>query len=159
MSKDTINQVLADMGFALESELVRDDFDGVKGAAVWSVTIARNGGEYQTEYTQGPGLRHHRGGKPIDLPYVRVTVHQAAMNTRTIPDAVTLADVMSSLVMDAQCVADGQTFEDFAGDMGYDTDSREAERVYNGCRDVYFGLVRLCGSIDLDVLSEMFQDY
>ena len=160
MSKDKINQELKDKGFAIESELARDDFDGRGGAAVWSVTITRNGGVFQTEYTQGCHFRHHRvNGHPIQPLALsgRMTVAQAAKNKQTIPDEPTLADVMSSLVWDAQSVADGQTFEDFADEMGYDTDSREAERVYNGCRDEYFGLIRLAG--DLDELSQMFQDY
>jgi hypothetical protein len=157
--KEKISQDLTDMGFALESELVRDDFNGVEGSTVWSVMLTRNGLRYQTEYTQGCAHRHYRNGGAIKFPYGRVTVDQAAKNKRSIPDKPVLSDVMCNLVCDAQCVADGQTFEDFAGDMGYDTDSREAERIYNGCRDEFFALVRLCGSIDLDVLSEMFQDY
>jgi len=161
MSKDPISQELTDKGFSLESELVRDDFDGREGAATWAITITRNGREFQTEYTHGCHFRHHRSGQPIRLfaPGDRVTVDGIAKNKQTIPDEPILADVMHSLVCDAQCVADGQTFEDFADDMGYDTDSREAERIYNGCRDEYFALIRLCGSIDLDVLSRMFQDY
>jgi hypothetical protein len=161
MSKDKISQELTDKGFAIESTLVRDEFNGLEGDSVWSVTITRNGQAFQTPYTQGCHFRHNRHGHPIQPLALsgRVTVAAAAKNKQTIPDKPTLADVMSSLVMDAQSVADGQTFEDFADEMGYDTDSREAERVYNGCRDEYFGLVRLCGVIDLDVLSKMFQDY
>jgi len=158
---DKISQELTDKGFALESKLIRDDFDGREGATVWSVTITRNGQEFQTEYTQGCHFRHHRNGKSISPLAMsgRMTVDGLAENKRTVPDEPILADVMCALVWDAQSVADGQTFEDFAGDMGYDTDSREAERIYNGCRDEYFGLIRLCGSIDLDVLSQMYQDY
>jgi hypothetical protein len=162
MSKDTISQELTDKGFGLESELVRDDFNGLEGDSVWSVTVTRNGAEFQTKYTQGCHFRHNRvTGQPIKPLAMsgRVTVHQAEQNKKTIPDKPILADVMHSLVCDAQCVMDGQTLEDFAGDMGYDTDSREAERIYNGCRDEYFGLIRLCGPMDLDVLSQMFQDY
>ena len=161
MSKDKISQELTDKGFAIESTLVRDNFDGREGDAVWNVVITRNGGAYRTEYTQGCHFRHYRCGspiKPLDL-CGRMTVMRAVMNKQTVPDKPILADVMCSLVWDAQCVADGQTFEDFAGDMDYNTDSREAERVYNGCRDEYFGLIRLCGSLDLDELSTMFQDY
>lgn len=154
---DKISQVLMAMGFTLESELVRDDFDGVKGDSVWSVTVGRNGGKYQTEYTHGCAFRHHKGGRAIDLSYGRVTVAEAEENKRTLPDEPAMADVMNSFVGDAQCVSDGQTFEDFADELGYDTDSRDAERIYNGCRDEYFALIRL--GADLDVLSQMFQDY
>ncbi len=161
MSKDKISQELTDKGFAIESTLTRDNFNGLEGDSVWSVTITRNGQSFQTEYTQGCHFRHHRLGQPIKPLTLsgRVTVAVAAKNKQTIPDTPILADVMCSLVWDAQSVADGQTFEDFADELGYDTDSREAERIYNGCRDEYFALIRLCGAIDLDVLSKMFQDY
>jgi hypothetical protein len=159
---EEITQELTDKGFALESELVRDDFDGREGASVWSVTVTRNGQSFQTEYTHGCHFRHRRNGQPVQYPALggRMTIDQLEKNKRTIPDEPTLADVMSSLVSDAQCVADGQTFEDFADELGYDTDSRNAERIYNGCRDEYFGLIRLCG-VDTLVyqLSQMFQDY
>ncbi len=158
MSKDPISQELMDKGFAIDSVLIRDDFNGFEGDSVWSVTVTRNNKAFQTEYTQGCHFRHGHPIKPSAL-FRRVTVAEAEKNKQTIPDKPILADVVCSLVLDAQCVADGQTFEDFADYMGYDTDSRKAERVYNGCRDEYFGLIRLCGSIDLDELSKMFQDY
>ena len=161
MSKDKISQELTDKGFILASELVYDNFNGLEGTAVWSVTITRNGQSFQTKYTQGCHFRHYQLGQPIRPLSLsgRMTVARVVKNKQTIPDRPILADVMSSLVGDAQCVADGQTFEDFADDLGYDIDSREAERVYNGCRDEYFGLIRLCGAIDLDELFRIFQDY
>jgi hypothetical protein len=163
MSKDQISQELTDKGFSIESTLTRDNFNGLEGDSVWSVTITRDGQSFQTEYTQGCHFRHHqtRYNEPIEFPFSssRMTVETVERNKQTIPDRPILADVMCSLVWDSQSVADGQAFEDFADEMGYDTDSREAERIYNGCRDEYFGLIRLCGVLDLDVLSKMFQDY
>lgn len=41
------------------------------------------------------------------------------------------ADVLSSLVMDAAYGND--SFEDFCANTGYDTDSRQAERIYKAC--------------------------
>lgn len=75
----------------------------------------------------------------------------------TEPILPTLPDVMFSLVMDAQCVFDGQTFDDFCGDFGYDNDSRSAERIFQACRDTWCALIRL--GADFDGLSELFQDY
>lgn len=75
----------------------------------------------------------------------------------TEPILPTLPDVMFSLVMDAQCVFDGQTFDDFCGDFGYDNDSRSAERIFQACRDTWCALIRL--GADFDELSELFQDY
>jgi hypothetical protein len=159
MSIEQMTQELTDKGIALYSELVRDDFDGREGNTVWSVTITRNGQSYQTEYTQGCAHRHYRSGKPVDFPYGRLTVDALMRNKQSRPNEPVLSDVLWSLVCDAQAVMFGQTFEDFAGDMGYDTDSREAERVYNGCREEYFALVRLFGADGLEELCDFFQDY
>jgi len=159
MTQDQIDSILTDKGVALDVTLVRDDFDGREGSTTWAVTITRNGQSFQTEYTQGCYHRHYRSGRPINLPFGGVTIATVEKNKRTRPNKPILADVLHALVSDAQCVAFGQTFEDFAGAMGYDTDSREAERVYNGCRDEYFGLVRLFGSDGLEELCELFQDY
>ena len=44
----------------------------------------------------------------------------------------TAADVLSCLVMDAD-VIEYEGFEDWAGNFGYDTDSRKAEKIYRSC--------------------------
>lgn len=152
-----IQQTLLDMGFTIDSKLVRDDFDGRQGSASWAVTISRNGQAMQVEYTAGCAHRHYRNGKPIQLPCRGLTVDQLADNKASKPNEPTLVDVISSVVSDTQCVAFGQTFEDFCDEFGYDEDSRSAERIFNACRDEFFGLNRL--GANLDELSELFQDY
>jgi len=42
------------------------------------------------------------------------------------------ADVLDCIASDAASV-DGRDFEEWASDMGYDTDSRTAERTYKAC--------------------------
>src|SRR5215469_3741015 len=39
-------------------------------------------------------------------------------------------DVLSSLLMDASGYDNARSFEEWAGEYGYDTDSRKAERIY-----------------------------
>lgn len=46
-------------------------------------------------------------------------------------------DVEESLVRDAQCVSYGETFEDFCLELGYDPDSRKAEKIFNECVDIW----------------------
>ena len=152
----TIEMKLTGMGFTLDTKLVRDDFNGRDGSTIWIVTIVRNGQSFQTEFTMGAAHRHYRNNQPIQL-FCRMTTDQLNQNKRSIPKKPTLTDVMYSLVLDAQCVAFGQTFADFAAELGYDEDSCTAEKAYNGCRDEFFGLQRL--GANLDELSELFQDY
>jgi len=54
--------------------------------------------------------------------------HVARWGKPTPPQA---DNVLDSLSLDAR--ANEQTFEDWAGDFCYDTDSREAERIYHAC--------------------------
>lgn len=43
----------------------------------------------------------------------------------------TLADIIDSLAVDAQTTENVKTFEEWARELGYDTDSRKAEAIYN----------------------------
>ena len=45
----------------------------------------------------------------------------------------TLAEVLDCLASDASGVDNTQSFEDWASEYGYDTDSRKAEKTYNIC--------------------------
>lgn len=71
--------------------------------------------------------------------------------------APSLADVLYSLVMDSD--AGEYTFEEWAGNFGYDTDSRTAESMYNQCRDTGSKLRRMLGAENLSKLRDLFQDY
>lgn len=44
-----------------------------------------------------------------------------------------LADVLDCLVSDASSVRNSRGFEDWCADLGYDTDSRKAEKTYKTC--------------------------
>jgi hypothetical protein len=55
-----------------------------------------------------------------------------------------VGDVLNSLSLDASAL--DQSFDDWCGDFGYDTDSRKAERTYTACRDLAYKLQRLLGN-------------
>ena len=108
---------------------------------------------------KGAAHRHYNNGVPIKLVFHGETVSDRDRNKRTKPNNPTLADVMYSAVSAMQCVMNGESFEDFAANLGYDENSRKAEKCYRGCIDEYKGLVRLAGRDGLDQLCELFQDY
>ena len=68
----------------------------------WKVTLKHNGRQYTTYYSMGYGL----SGEP------------------------TAADALDCLASDAAGYENARSFEDWAGDYGYDTDSRKAERIF-----------------------------
>lgn len=69
----------------------------------------------------------------------------------------TVQDILYSLVSDAQC-AHGNTFEDFCGELGYDSDSRKAEKLFHACRDTGAKLIRLFGDEQYLKLLAMDED-
>lgn len=158
----TIQSVLEGMGFNLTSALVRDDFNGTDGSHTFAIAIIKNGQLFATEYSAGCANRHMRNGRPIpSMPMFGLDKGKRYVlierRKKSIPNKPTLVEVMSCLIMDAKCVADGQTFEDFASDMGYDEDSRKAESAYHACCATERAFRRF--NVCLNELSELFQDY
>jgi len=122
---------------------------------VVAITHRPSGQTFETEYSQGPGIRRWkvtslssaygnwrpRRGQPAnvtrrlkDCPQNRQILDEFAKITEPIPPE--LHNVLESLASDAMCVWDGETFEDFCHDLGYDADSRTAERVYHACIEI-----------------------
>lgn len=91
----------------------------------WSITLTFQGRTMETKFHTGLGIV----GEP------------------------TIGDLLSSLALDASSVIDGQSFEDWAGDFGYDTDSRKAERTYNACKAGAEKLEELLGEDFLHVVT------
>jgi hypothetical protein len=59
---------------------------------------------------------------------------------------------MSALLSDATCVLGGRGFEDFCGDLGYDPDSRKAEKLFNQIVENNAKVCKLFRTTDLDDL-------
>jgi len=68
------------------------------------------------------------------------------------------ADVLASLALDSS-VLDSGTFEDWAAEYGYDSDSREAEKTYRQCLDIALKLRAAIGDAGLQSLRDACQDY
>lgn len=75
--------------------------------------------------------------------------------TDSIPPS--LDEVVHGFLSDSSSVMSGETFDDWASDFEYDTDSREAERIYVACGEAWKGLIRL--DANFEMLGELFQDY
>ncbi len=63
-----------------------------------------------------------------------------------VPNPPTLGDVLQSLQSDAQC-GEHLLFEDFADELGFDLDSRKAEKTWRACQETRGHLQRLFGSL------------
>lgn len=66
--------------------------------------------------------------------------------------------ILESLVSDATAYTRARNFEDFAADLGYDTDSRKAERIYFACGEIAKWLtVFLGGQREFDNVAEKIE--
>jgi hypothetical protein len=153
-----------------------------KSESVFSVIIERDGyrAHFTTEYRKGCGLRrwktdaarNYSDGAPLPglnvepgerIPHVgpygiRPTIAVLEhVNAHSEPEPPTLDEVLNALVMDCSSVRNGETFDDWAGDFGYDTDSRKAEATYRACVETSRALTRL--GADFDALEKLFADY
>jgi hypothetical protein len=78
-----------------------------------------------------------------------------AESKRLLPDT---CDVICSLVRDAD-VLDTGGFAEWAGDFGYDTDSRKAEAIYRACLEIALKLRAGIGEAAIAELRDASQDY
>jgi hypothetical protein len=139
------------------------------GTAHWHVTLKCGNRTLSVYYSKGPGLRvwrktprdwdlvhdrpkDARPGKRAQLPFNAKHYDRQVFDAWTDPEPVAAADVLDSLAHDASSA--DQSFGDWCGDYGYDTDSRKAERTYNACRQTMFDLRKLLGARDAEVLIQ-----
>lgn len=62
-----------------------------------------------------------------------------------------LDEVLHSLLADGECFFQARSFEDWAGDFGYDPDSRKAEVIYRECDSIGR---RLAAAVPAEVLAQ-----
>ena len=72
-----------------------------------------------------------------------------------VPDPV---DVLYSLTMDSGILNYG-TFEEWASEFGYDTDSRSAESIYRACIEIALQFRAAIGDVGMKTLQTAFEDY
>lgn len=140
----------------------------------WRITLKRDGRDVlTTDYMAGSGhcpgyqrkdkylkrelivweCEHGRPG------FVMESAHQivSAPRGRGTID-LDFESVLSSLALDSD-VLDHPTFELWAGDFGYDTDSRKAETIYRACLEIALALRNAIGEDGLARLREACRDF
>jgi len=98
--------------------------------------------EYETEV----GLMGFIGASGVLLP---------KGGRKIVPDT---ADVIASLARDSD-VLDAAGFEEWASDLGFDTDSRKAEAIYRACLEIALKLRAAIGEDGLTKLREAASEY
>lgn len=95
----------------------------------------RTGSNSNSADVWGPGSRHWLVTleRLDDENNVRATMEVPFSQGSGHTNAPTAADVLDCLASDVQGVENTHNFEDWAGEYGYDTDSRKAEAIYKTC--------------------------
>lgn len=91
-------------------------------------------------------------GFPVDSRYENMIVWDK--KRPILPDS---RDVIYSLLLDSE-VLEYATFEAWAGEFGYDGDSRQAEKTYNACMKIALQFRQLGESV-ISELRDAYQDY
>ena len=69
-----------------------------------------------------------------------------------------IGDVIYCLLLDSEAI-NYPTFENWAKEFDYNTDSRQAEEIYRQCLTIGLSLRVALGEENLKLLNEAFQDY
>ncbi len=69
-----------------------------------------------------------------------------------------LTDVMHSLLMDGEASFNGESFEGWCSNYGYDTDSRKAETTWRACMETGHAIRRAFSADEVSELQEASQD-
>lgn len=181
LTKQERAAIIETLGLTVESVFVPFSVSRNKAEKVpslnWRVTVKHNGAfVLETDYMAGsahcPSYNHkdkqeqphmvayecERGYRALGVRFQgRTTEAYGAENVRNaiLPDSV---DVLYSLAMDSD-VLDSRGFEDWASDLGYDTDSRKAESIYRACLDITLKLRAALGDSGLQTLRNAFEGY
>lgn len=78
-----------------------------------------------------------------------------ARQQKVVPE---LDDVLHSLLLEGETFFNAQSFEDWAGDFGYDADSRKAEGIYRACDSIGRQLAAGIPKAILEKAREIVQD-
>lgn len=138
----------------------------------WLVTINSGSSSITTDYMQGIGHIPWKTKSPARLNPRSIDA-EAAINSACESGHYTLGyaewrqakiptpallDILACLCSDAS-VLDCATFEDWAANCGYETDSRKAESIYNDCLEIALKLRSMLGAKELASLQELLSDY
>lgn len=122
-----------------ELGLQRDD-DGWEHFA-WALTVTN----YRNSYVKH-GLQTDEGS--FEFPFKQGTAHTKKP---------TLVDITAALLSDAETIINTDSFEDWAANLGYDTDSRKAEETYRQIQVNTGRLLRLFRTTDLAALLKKYE--
>lgn len=129
--------ILSEMGVRLEwrEYMKRGDKDSAEewaqGSRHFKFSLIRGASVYSGWYSMGPALKG-------------------------VPE---LQSVLYCLLSDTAEIEAVSDFEEWADSLGYDTDSRKAERIFKACKETHAALSQMFGVQEMEDLRTMFEDF
>lgn len=161
---DRVQRIMTRENIVMSSEFVPASQTDRPHAINWRVTFRSPRSVFSIPYSYGYGVLigyKTQHGTPTDA--LAALGNPQATGTYFPPDQLrlapvpvpppALADVLRCILLDSD-VRHYESFEEFALNMGYDTDSRSAERVYNDCILNTLRAMACFGSTVLEELEE-----
>lgn len=162
-TKKTLSDYLETIGFEYSVEYKGEQTRDKWQCDAWLFTVGA--GEF--DYYTGLGYRRlsdydrNRVEHSYPLPRHPRTVHYmnyvAALEKAKKPVPPPIAGLLYSIIMDG--MACDMTFEDWCGDLGYDTDSRKALETYLLCQSTSAKYKKIFKSEQRAIIEEILQDY
>lgn len=178
-AKQTLKTALDDLGVTMTATFVpwSESRSYKRNASVsehslnWKITLKRDDREILTTgYSAGIGHAPSYKQGRLTLERESMLAHETEQGTqarsasslgvitRGKPIVPNICDVVACLVSDASAI-DCRSFEDWASDFGYDTDSRSAEATYRACLETGLALRSALGNAGFVALQTACQDY
>jgi hypothetical protein len=165
--RQAVADKLAEMSISYSVRYVGETSrDGWKCDA-WAVTLARSARvlpsghnmpavQIEEPFYTGLGLRT-KPMAPIGKPYLPGTLAHEEWMKGAKPKAPHAADVLCSMVRDAEACE--TSFSVWCAEMGMDSDSIKALNTYQACERIGHGMRALFGQAELAALREALADY
>jgi hypothetical protein len=142
-SAPDLDTLAADLGLTLTASNGRGHYDASQNwtPVRFDCTLTRNGREvWSGHYNLGTGhlktltaIERANGKLPRNAAPTQAQLAALTRNAAAERLQPKLADVLHSLLSDGAAFFDGLTFEDWANEYGFDTDSRKAEATFREC--------------------------
>lgn len=173
IARDIAAAIVMELGLTVESEFIpfsqSRNKDQTYQSLNWLVTLKRNGSDIlTTHYSAGaahcPAYKDPTLGRQDSVDRYKAIKQQCETGRDGKPGRPGVwikpdsLDVIYSLVSDSGVLTCG-SFEEWAADYGYDSDSRKAEAIYRACLDIGLKLQASLGASNIERLREAFQDY
>lgn len=95
------------------------------------------------DYWMGIGHRVNQKGETFPIKFGRKTLYDMEQEKQYKPRKPKVEEVLCSLLLDS--IALDNTFEEWCSELGYDTDSRKAEKTFNESNSLGKKLKKLLG--------------